>query len=96
MEGVTRVVVRALLDADKGVRSAGAGLGWSVVGRVWASRAEESVEVGGEEWDVEVASAVVEALGRESESVDVGELSSCLFSRDFADLAHSALVQSIA
>lgn len=75
LEGVTRVVVRALLDADKGVRSAGAGLGWSVVGRVWAGRAEQ-VEVGGEEWEVEVASAVLEALGRESESVDVGELCS--------------------
>lgn len=72
LEGVTRVVIRALLDQDKGVRSAGAGLAWSLVGRVWKSR-ESGEQFGGEEWEVEVASAVLEALGREVESVDVGE-----------------------
>lgn len=73
LEGVTRVMVRALLDGDKGVRSAGAGLGWSLVGRVWNARGSAEGEVGGEEWEVEVASAVLEALGREGESVEVGE-----------------------
>lgn len=73
LEGVTRVVVRALLDGDKGVRSAGAGLAWSLVGRVWSARGTAEGEVGGEEWEVEVASAVLEALGREGESVEVGE-----------------------
>lgn len=74
LEGVTRAVIRALLDQDKGVRSAGAGLAWSLVARVWKSR-ESGEELGGEEWEVEVASAVLEALGREAKSVDVGELS---------------------
>lgn len=73
-EATTRLVVRALLDADKGVRSAGAGLAWSLVGRVWQQRKKDSGEmVGGEEWEVEVACAVLEALGREEESVEVGQ-----------------------
>lgn len=67
--GLTRLVVRGLLDDDKTVRSLGAGLAWSVVGRV---RALVSDGEGKEEWEVEIASAVVEALGREVESADVG------------------------
>ena len=68
-EEMTRVVVRALLAEDKGVRSCAAGLGWSVVGRLWSGRRGE----GGEEWEVEVTSALVEALRNEGESVEVGE-----------------------
>ncbi|BGP15465.1 hypothetical protein JCM10213_001762 [Rhodosporidiobolus nylandii] len=84
---VTRLVVRALLDPqDAKLRAAGAGLAWSVVARVYAARVGEeaagaSVEKsgensqtesgGGEEWEAEMASAVVEALGKETESVEV-------------------------
>lgn len=72
---LTNVIVRALLEEDKGVRNAGAGLAWSVVGRVWSARAagQDEQPCTGEEWQVEVASAVLEALGSEEESADVGE-----------------------
>ncbi|KAL8293100.1 hypothetical protein RQP46_000794 [Phenoliferia psychrophenolica] len=73
VQDTTRLVVRALLDADKSVRSVGAGLAWSIVGRVWQHRKKEDGEiVGGEEWEVEIACAILEALGREDESVEVG------------------------
>ncbi|KAM0753921.1 DUF862-domain-containing protein [Meredithblackwellia eburnea MCA 4105] len=71
-EGTTRLIVRALLDQDKSVRSVGAGLVWSVVGRVWQERTKGAgEEKSNEEWEVEVACAVLEALGREKESVEV-------------------------
>lgn len=69
---VTAIVVKALLDADKGVRKDGAGLGWSIVSRMWASR-EKGGQDCGEEWEIEVGSAVLEALERESEG-EVGKL----------------------
>lgn len=82
---VTRLVLRALLDPqDPKMRSAGAGTAWSVVARVYAARVGNgglSVEAGkqhalgsqgGEEWEVELASAVLEALAKETESLDVG------------------------
>lgn len=70
---VAAVAVRAVLEADEGVRSVGAGLAWSVVGRVWAVREGSEGVVGEEEWDVEVASAVVEAVGKEDKSGEVGK-----------------------
>ena len=74
VQETTRLVVRALLDQDKGVRSIGAGLVWSIIGRVWQHRKKEDGEVfGGEEWECEVACAVLEALRREHESVEIGE-----------------------
>ncbi|GAA5994154.1 hypothetical protein JCM11641_001040 [Rhodosporidiobolus odoratus] len=94
LPNVTRLIVRALLDPDdERLRAAGAGLGWSVVARVFAARVgqdeagvgvesrgerehalglkSEAEEGGGEEWEAEVASALVEALGKETESVEV-------------------------
>lgn len=71
-EATTRLVVRALLDPDTSVRSVGAGLAWSIVGRVWQEREKGGEAEGGEEWEVEVACAVLEALGREAESFEVG------------------------
>lgn len=82
---VTRLVLRALLDPqDPKMRSAGAGTAWSVVARVYAARVGDgglSVEVGeqhalggqgGEEWEAEMASAVLEALAKQTESLDGG------------------------
>ena len=71
---VAAVAVRALLDADEGVRSAGAGLAWSTVGRVWLAREGSEKVESEEEWDVEVASAVLEAVGKEDKSAEVGKL----------------------
>ncbi|GAA6059805.1 hypothetical protein JCM10212_003700 [Sporobolomyces blumeae] len=77
---LTKLVVRSLLDPQEKMRSAGAGLGWSVVARVYEERVSEAApsregsdglgEVW-EDWEVEVAGAVLEALGREDKSVEV-------------------------
>lgn len=78
-EGVISIVVAGLLEQDKGLRSAAAGLAWSLAGRIVKSR---TTGQSGEEGEVELVSALVEALERESESIDVGtsrlSLSSCL------------------
>lgn len=70
----TRLVLCALLDTrDARTRREGAGAAWSVVGRVFAERVGgEGAEDGEEEWEAEVGSAVLEALGNEEESVEVG------------------------
>lgn len=77
-DGCPKLVVQALLFADKSVRSAGAGLVWSVIARVWSAQSRAEDGSGGEawqgeDWQVEIASAVLEALGREEESAEVGE-----------------------
>lgn len=71
IENVTRIVVRSLLDADKSVRSHAAGLAWSIVGRIFESRAQ-GVDLVSEDFEVEYASAVVEAIKNEVESIEVG------------------------
>jgi hypothetical protein len=71
LDSTTRIVIRSLLDEDKSVRSAGAGLAWSLVSRRWGTPEGERKE----EWDVEIAAAVCEALERESESGEVGSFS---------------------
>lgn len=66
------------MDTEEKMRSAGAGLGWSVIAKVYERRIEDEGEGNGEasgvgeEWEVEVAGAVLEALGRE-ESREVGK-----------------------
>lgn len=86
---VTRLIIRALLDPhDPKMRSAGAGTAWSVVARVYAARVGEldlSIEKSaqhalggeggesGEEWEAEMASAILEALAKETESIEVGQ-----------------------
>lgn len=88
LANVTRLVLRALLDPqDSKMRSAGAGTAWSIVARVFAARVGDAslgVEQtrqhalggegseSGEEWEAEMASAVLEALAKETESVEVG------------------------
>lgn len=71
---VTKLVIKALLDQDKSVRSAGAGLVWSITGRFWNERnrgTSTGIESVDEEWEVEIGSAVLEAIGREVESSEV-------------------------
>ncbi|GAA5933845.1 hypothetical protein JCM1841_001316 [Sporobolomyces salmonicolor] len=91
LPNVTRLLIRALLDPDEKLRSAGAGLAWSVVARVYEARVgqgqgagagvesgvdddvdEVSGHRGGEDWEIELGcGAVLEALRREEESVEV-------------------------
>jgi len=69
------------LDTEEKMRSAGAGLGWSVIAKVYERRiagegeGEGEASGVGEEWEVEVAGALLEALGREECSMEVGKLS---------------------
>ncbi|KWU43282.1 DUF862-domain-containing protein [Rhodotorula sp. JG-1b] len=87
LSSVTRLVLRALLDPqDPKMRSAGAGTAWSIVARVFAARVGDA-SLGlehvrqhalggqggesGEEWEAEMASGLLEALGKESDSVEV-------------------------
>lgn len=77
---LTELMVRSLLDEDRVVRMAGAGLVWSAVAyefRVTQFAHQNSVETEGgkgrlrdEEWEIEIASAVLSALAVE-ENVDV-------------------------
>ena len=79
---LTELMVRSLLDEDRVVRMAGAGLVWSAVAyefRVtqFAQRDAADTNTGGgggrsrdEEWEIEIASAVLTALGIE-ENIDV-------------------------
>ena len=61
------------------MRSFGAGLGWSLVAKVYRGRIESSDQNrnrnqnGEEEWESELGGAVLEALGREEKSLEVGE-----------------------
>ncbi|SGY79121.1 BQ5605_C008g05049 [Microbotryum silenes-dioicae] len=68
---VTRIIVRALLDPDQSVRSAGSGLAWSIISRVYDRRVGLASIDADEEWQVEMASALFEALSKEEESVEV-------------------------
>ncbi|GAA5845112.1 hypothetical protein JCM9279_005437 [Rhodotorula babjevae] len=72
----TRLVLAALLDrSDPKMRREGAGAAWSVVARVYAARVEGEGDVdgaaGGDEWEAELASALLEALTLEEDSVEV-------------------------
>ncbi|GAA5991893.1 hypothetical protein JCM10908_002258 [Rhodotorula pacifica] len=112
LPSVTRLVVRALLDPqDPKMRSAGAGTAWSIVARVFAARVGEGglgVErekqhalggegaESGEEWEAEMASAVLEALAKETESVEVvhrlaASLGLLLFKSPYAEEIRSLL-----
>ncbi|KIK57138.1 hypothetical protein GYMLUDRAFT_75661 [Collybiopsis luxurians FD-317 M1] len=77
---MTEVMVRSLLNEDAGVRMAAAslvfnGAAWVQKGRVEAVRSGGGVEgkrdVEDEDWEVEMVSAVVEAVDREKGSEDV-------------------------
>ncbi|GAA5911564.1 hypothetical protein JCM5296_007210 [Sporobolomyces johnsonii] len=46
LPNVTRLVIRALLDPDEKLRSAGAGLAWSVVARVYEARVGQGLGAG--------------------------------------------------
>jgi len=79
-EMVTRVVVRGLLHGDAAVRTAAASLVFNVAGYVQRGRVERIRGVSSgyeveedEDWEVEVVSAVVEAVDREVVSEEVGE-----------------------
>ena len=75
----------------------GAGAAWSVVARVYAARVEgEAVgadgAAGGDEWEAELASALLEALTLEEDSVEVGaSLLSSAFSISQQDIEHPSL-----
>ena len=74
-ENVVSLVVDSLLHSDAGVRSAAAGV--SVNMAVWrhrvANKVKRAAEDGDEaEWEVELVSALVEGIGRETDE-DVGE-----------------------
>ena len=82
---LTGVLVQTLLHPDRLVRVAAASLGfnvgaWVQKGRVARARGDDAVnglregEEDGE-WEVELVSAVAEALANEEESEDAGELS---------------------
>ncbi|KAI0352609.1 DUF862-domain-containing protein [Trametes cingulata] len=78
---VTRVVVAALLHDDAAVRTAAASLAFNVAAALQRSRIEKlrGVTAGSvpmeveedEEWEVELVSAVLEALGNETQSEEV-------------------------
>ena len=81
---VTRVVVAALLHEDAAVRTAAAGLAFDVAAALQRSRVERlrGASTAGpaavvveedEEWEVELVSAVLEALSNEVQSEEVGE-----------------------
>jgi hypothetical protein len=79
------------------MRSFGAGLGWSLVAKVYGLRSEgggERERDGEEEWESELAGAVLEALGREEKSLEVGEF---LVSREilFSSLSLVAVVLNL-
>lgn len=81
---MTRVLVPSLLHEDAAIRTAAASLAFNAAthlqkarveavrtGRRWDSQSEGE-DIG--DWQVEMASAVVEALDREKESEEVGQL----------------------
>ena len=87
-EKVTQVLVPSLLHADALVRTAAASLAFDVSTVLQTSRVE-SVKSGRGikpyeddrfvDWEVEMVSAVVEAIDREKENEEVGEFDSFLF-----------------
>jgi len=98
LENVTKLLIRILLDdKDDKMRSFGAGLGWSLVAKVYGLRSEGGgggEKDGEEEWESELAGAVLEALGREEKSLEVGEF---LVSREilFSSLSLVAVVLNL-
>lgn len=71
------VLVPSLLHEDGAVRTAAASLAFNVAafiqkGRVAKVRGETVEAFEDEDWEVEIVSAVVEALDRETASEDVG------------------------
>jgi hypothetical protein len=76
---VTALLVSTLLHEDAQVRTAAASLAFNVAAFLQKGRVERVRNMGGgdgwedEEWEIEMVSAVVEAIDRERESEDVGE-----------------------
>ena len=92
----TRVLVSSLLHADAAVRTAAASVAFDVAAFLQKSRVDQvhgagaaaALEEDGD-WEVELVSAVLEALSGESESEDVGawrELCTCAVRADSAFL----------
>ncbi|KAK4047933.1 hypothetical protein OIV83_005117 [Microbotryomycetes sp. JL201] len=65
--GVVQLGVRGLLSHETSVRTAAAGFSWSVVGRIYDARERGVQGMEDEDFVVEWASALVEAIGREQE-----------------------------
>ena len=97
---LTNVLVQTLLHSDRLVRVAAASLAfnvgaWVQKGRVARVKGEEDASVDGirageedGEWEVELVSAVTEALANEEESEDAGEF---FFVSDLFALAHTVI-----
>lgn len=80
---ITRAVVAALLHDDAAVRTAAASLAFNIASALQKSRVERlrgaapgvtpTAVAEDEEWEVEMVSAVLEALSNETQSEEVGE-----------------------
>lgn len=75
---MTAVLVPGLLHEDALVRTAAASLAFNAAavlqkGRVDAVRNSKDIGGGDDDWEVEMVSAVIEAIDREKESEEVGE-----------------------
>jgi desumoylating isopeptidase 1 len=81
-KGVTSILVASLLHSDAAVRTAAASLAFNIAAYVQKERLEQVRNKSGPftasdddgDWEVEVVSAVLEALQNEVQSEDIGEL----------------------
>ncbi|GAA5836340.1 hypothetical protein JCM3766R1_003494 [Sporobolomyces carnicolor] len=103
LNAVTRLLIRALLDEqDDKMRSAGAGLGWSLVAKVYELRVERGSVDGDqesngreEEWESELAGALLEALAREEQSFEVVHRLTATLGLLFLRSHHHAALRSL-
>ncbi|KAF8650336.1 hypothetical protein AX16_005277 [Volvariella volvacea WC 439] len=70
-ESITKVVVNSLLHEDVNVRSAAAGLAFNFAAFIQKQRQDGSDQGEDEDWEVELLSAIVEAIEQEKGSEDV-------------------------
>lgn len=69
---LTGVMVESLVSEDGSVRTAASGIAFNMAAWLQNGRAKEMEGERNEEWEVEMISAVVEALGREKSNEQVG------------------------
>jgi hypothetical protein len=105
---VTRVLVPSLLHADATVRTAGASLAFDIAAVVQKRRVEavrtgrgireeDEAEEDRDEWDVEMISALLEAVDRERENEEVGKAlsySTPLFSMEQGVMLTTSIISS--
>jgi desumoylating isopeptidase 1 len=73
----TSILLKALLSTDKTIVTCAAGVAFGAIGKAISDRSDfidsTQTHLINEDWEIEMASAIVEAIDREKSNADVGK-----------------------